>query len=459
MKKYKIGVLAFLVFLFAVSPSCPNLQAYDFEGNEEEWLNRCSMAQSSQAGSQACEAFKKYYAGVEKQLKEQVSSLNKQIDNIGNNIDKLNAALKTQETLISSINKKIEINDANIKKINNEIKVLDKEILKLQKSIDERNQIIKDRMRDDQAYVGTNMSLEILMGAQSLTDMIRKMDGLRRIDEADQKEIEIILKEKEKQDLQKQEQVRLKEEQEKAKEDNIQQKKQAEQVKKQKEELIKKFREQEAILDEKMRSVKVDLSTIQDNMISISSGFHFSGNATLAKPVNGSISAHSFYYPDGSVHLGLDVAVPLLTPIYAPGNGVILYADNPVTTNSGYIGNTTGYPSGTGNSIHMLTQANGITYALSFFHMAQENFAVRAGQTVKKGQLLGLSGNTGNTTGPHCHLEVINLGKMSIAQAVSQFQATADFSWGNGWGSTGLSGICDVKGAPCREHPEKIYGY
>lgn len=59
--------------------------------------------------------------------------------------------------------------------------------------------------------------------------------------------------------------------------------------------------------------------------------------------------------------------------------------------------------------------------------MAQENFAVRAGQSVKKGQLLGLSGNTGNTTGPHCHLEVINLGKMSIAQAVSQFQATADF--------------------------------
>lgn len=459
MRKYKIGALAFFVFLFAVSPSSINLQAYDFEGNEEEWLNRCSMAQSSQAGSQACEAFKKYYAGEEKQLKEQISSLDKQIDNIGNNIDKLKAALKTQETLIASINKKIEINDANIKKIKKEIKALDEKILNLQKSIDERNEIIKNRMRDGQAYIGTNMSLEILMGAQDLTDMIRKIDGLRRIDEADQKEIEIILKEKKKQDLQKQEQVRLQEEQEKAKKDNIQQKKQAEQVKKQKQELIKKFREQEAILDEKMRSVKVDLSTIQDNMISISGGFDFSGNATLAKPVNGSISAHSFYYPDGSVHLGLDVAVPLLTPIYAPGNGIILYANNPVETNSGYIGNTTGYPSGTGNSIHMLTQANGVTYALSFFHMAQENFAVRAGQTVKKGQLLGLSGNTGNTTGPHCHLEVINLGKMSVAQAVSQFQTTADFSWGNGWGNTGLSGICDVKGAPCREHPEKIYGY
>ena len=30
-------------------------------------------------------------------------------------------------------------------------------------------------MKDDQAYIGTNMSLEIVMGAQDLTDMVRKM--------------------------------------------------------------------------------------------------------------------------------------------------------------------------------------------------------------------------------------------------------------------------------------------
>ena len=47
-------------------------------------------------------------------------------------------------------------------------------------------------MKDDQAYIGTNMSLEIVMGAQDLTDMVRKMDGLRRIDEADQKKLKII---------------------------------------------------------------------------------------------------------------------------------------------------------------------------------------------------------------------------------------------------------------------------
>ena len=84
MKKWKLGALMFLVFMFAVSPSASILQAYDFEGNEEEWLNRCSTAQSSQSGAQACEAFKKYYAGQEKELKKEISSLDRQIDKIGN---------------------------------------------------------------------------------------------------------------------------------------------------------------------------------------------------------------------------------------------------------------------------------------------------------------------------------------------------------------------------------------
>ena len=46
-------------------------------------------------------------------------------------------------------------------------------------------------MKDDQAYIGTNMSLEIVMGHKIL-DMVRKMDGLRRIDEADQNKLRLF---------------------------------------------------------------------------------------------------------------------------------------------------------------------------------------------------------------------------------------------------------------------------
>ena len=110
----------------------------------------------------------------------------------------------------------------------------------------------------------------------------------------------------------------------------------------------------------------------------------------LMMPVRGgSVSAGTWYYPGGGVHLGLDMAAPIGTQIVAPADGIILYANNSVATNGGYLGNWSGYPVGGGNSIHMLTQAGGTTYAISFFHMSQEGFAVSAGTQVKNGTAAG----------------------------------------------------------------------
>lgn len=465
MKKLRyIGIVLLLGFYVVVpSESKDAILADTFAGNEEYWLERCSVPQTTTAKAKECASFKEYYSKQGDVLQKEVNLLNKQIAGITSNISELKAAIDKQESLITKLNKKIKMNEASIRTINSEIKSLQIKITKLQTSIDERNAIIIGRMQDEQATTGTNMSLEIVMGSQDLIDMIRKVDGLNRIDAADQQEINIIKEEKSEQDLQKNEKTRLKDDLEKTKKANEDAKKDAETVKKQKQVIIDKFREQEEALNEKMRSVKVNLSSIQNNMInidtSVKGSFDFNVSAKLSKPVSGSISAHSFHYPNGSIHMGLDIAVPLRTPIYAPANGIILYANNPVATNSGYIGNRTGYPAGTGNSIQMLTRVGNTTYALSFFHMAQENFAVRGGQRVNKGQLLGLSGNTGNTTGPHCHLEVFNLGNMSIATAISRFQRSADFAWGNGWYATGLTNICDVRNPICREHPEDVYGY
>jgi len=76
---------------------------------------------------------------------------------------------------------------------------------------------------------------------------------------------------------------------------------------------------------------------------------------------------------------------------------------------------------------------------------------------VTQGQQLGAVGHTGNSTGPHCHVEVFNLGSMSVETAVAQFSYSADFAWGCGWRTESTS--CDAKGAaPCRERPEKFFG-
>lgn len=457
-----ISCMAALLFLM---PSQQNdqLHAADFEGNEETWLNKCSVAQESEAAAQQCAAFKEYYAGLSSSLEGEVASLDKKIASIQSNIEEITSVMKQLESVIDKLDKNIEINKANIRTIEGQISKLNVEIKKKQKDIDQRNKIITDRMLDEQAVTGTNVDVEVIMGSKDLVDMIRKIDGLQRITDSDQTEIKKLQKDKAELDHQKSEKNRLKADVEAKKAENEKNKKETEKVKQQKENLLKQYRKQEAELNEKMRSAQVDMASIQNNIININTSvagkLDFSGNGALMMPVRGgSVSAGTWYYPGGGVHLGLDMAAPIGTQIVAPADGIILYANNPVPSNGGYLGNWSGYPAGGGNSIHMLTQAGGTTYAISFFHMSQNGFAVSAGTQVKKGQLLGLTGNSGNTSGPHCHIEVINLGNMSISSAISQFSSSADFAWGCGWGNGALSRTCGASGTPCREKPENIFG-
>lgn len=466
MKK-KIASIVIVALLTMFFIPYKDLHAEDFAGNEEYWLNRCSVPQETNASAQQCALFKEYYAEKSDQLSNQVGEIDKKIAAISKNVDEISGAVKKIQGIIENLNKNIKINEENIRHIDGQITKLNTEIKQKEEDIKKRNKIITDRMLAEQGTLGTNIDVEIIMGSNDLVDMIRKVDGLQRITDSDQVEIEKIVKDKEKLDLQKSEKSRLKADVEDKKAANEKRKKENEKAEKEKKELLNNYLKQEAELNEKARSVKVDRASIQNNIISINTSvagdLNFNGNGSLRMPVQGGTpSAGVWYYPGGGVHLGLDIAAPIGTRIVAPADGIILYANNPAGTNSGFIGNlygpSAGYPAGGGNTIHMLTQVDGTTYGLSFFHMSQEGFAVSAGQQVKAGQALGLTGNSGNTTGPHCHMEVINLGKMSIANAISTFQSNADFAWGTGWGNDALNYTCDVKGPPCRENPAKVYG-
>ncbi len=114
-------------------------------------------------------------------------------------------------------------------------------------------------------------------------------------------------------------------------------------------------------------------------------------------PVEGKLSSRfglRRYFNDKprAPHAGLDFAVARGTPVKASAAGTVLASDD-------YFFN--------GKTI-FIDHGNGLITL--YCHLDQ--FDVQAGQTVSKGQLIGLSGETGRATGPHLHWSVVLNGVM-----------------------------------------------
>ena len=107
----------------------------------------------------------------------------------------------------------------------------------------------------------------------------------------------------------------------------------------------------------------------------------------LAMPVK---SAFRFTSPFGKrwgrAHEGIDLAGPVGTPIYATGDGVVIFA---------------GWQRGYGNVIKI---KHAIGTETRYGHLSK--IRVKAGQQVSRNSLIGDMGNTGRSTGPHLHYEV-----------------------------------------------------
>ena len=105
----------------------------------------------------------------------------------------------------------------------------------------------------------------------------------------------------------------------------------------------------------------------------------------LVEPVNGTITSR-FGRRSGGTHTGLDIANSTGTPIRAAATGTVVYS---------------GYKGSYGRLI-IIAHTNSIqTY---YAHCSR--LYVSAGQTVNQGEIIAAVGSTGNSTGPHLHLEV-----------------------------------------------------
>ncbi len=92
-------------------------------------------------------------------------------------------------------------------------------------------------------------------------------------------------------------------------------------------------------------------------------------------------------------HRGVDFATPSGNPILATANGVVKSAKND------------------GNYGLRIILQHGEEFSTAYAHLSK--LSVKKGETVTKGQEIGLSGNTGLSTAPHLHYEVLKNGKVT----------------------------------------------
>ena len=145
-------------------------------------------------------------------------------------------------------------------------------------------------------------------------------------------------------------------------------------------------------VDNLTRKVKLELasySNIYNKVIKESDRLQ---SIPSIRPVNGGYINSGFGYRNDPFtskprfHYGQDITVSSGTNVYAPADGVVKYASR---------------QGGFGKVIKL---DHGYGYRTIFAHLSK--FYVKWGQKVKRGDLIGKSGNTGRSAGPHLHYEV-----------------------------------------------------
>jgi murein DD-endopeptidase MepM/ murein hydrolase activator NlpD len=116
------------------------------------------------------------------------------------------------------------------------------------------------------------------------------------------------------------------------------------------------------------------------------------GNKDLTRLASGFGYRIHPVYKSMKFHAGIDFTAPQGTEVYATGDGVVTHAD---AKQRDY-----------GNMVEI---DHGFGYQTRYAHLAK--ISVKAGQHVKRGELIGLVGNTGLSTAPHLHYEVIKDGR------------------------------------------------
>ena len=366
--------------------------------------------------------------GKKEKQKEYLETLEKQLDTVEEKATSLQVQVNTLDKSISKLDKQIDSLTKDIKKTKKQIKKAEDDIVTMEETIENTSDRMAEKLRA--SYMkGSESTLQILMGADSLASFMTRLEMMKRTSEKDKKDIEdfrdtvVSLKDTRKQLISDKKALDEKREERKESKEKLVTERSA-LKKKQKEynstvsqlenqydeveDYVKELDKSSAAyesyikkLEQEKKAADAEIDRIlkeyyQNQPTGGNANGSYDTSSSWAWPLGSAscyISSH-YGYRNPSIsgwgfHGGTDIAGGGIhgKPVYATKAGKVITA---VTSNTGY-------------GIYVLID-HGNGYSSLYAHMSARY--VNTGDTVKKGQMIGRVGSTGNSTGPHLHFEI-----------------------------------------------------
>lgn len=326
------------------------------------------------------------------QATKQQNAIKAEKETILNEIADLDDKISEYESELEELNTKI-------KKLEGQIATKGKEIEKLKEEFEEMQQLLTDRLVAIYEEGQVNF-LDVLLSAESIWDYISMPTRIQELTEADNNQMEKVEKQRievEKAQKQLEEQnVELKD----AKKTAEMKQKQLVIVKADKQNKAANLTTEQKKLQSQIKKYNDEIKKMEEEIARAaqnSGGYVGNFNGTLSWPISSTSRNYNYitsYFGNRDVpvagatanHGAIDIGVYSGTPIYACGDGYVMV--------SSYNG---------ARGVYVMIKHADNLYTL-YQHL--NSSSVKVGQTVKRGQPIAYSGNTGISSGPHLHLEV-----------------------------------------------------
>jgi murein DD-endopeptidase MepM/ murein hydrolase activator NlpD len=336
--------------------------------------------------------------GQLKEIEGQIKQQQKLLDQTKKQERNLLSELKKLEDSIDKLENDLNGLDKKLKETENLVVQTEEEIIISQKELEEKIVVLNQRLVD--IYEDGSVSyLEVILGAESFTDFINRIEFLERIVKHDVTLFEEVKAEKEALEIKKEQLEAKKKEIVSMKIEATNKKSEREVQLASRGKIWSEIRDdrvtQERMLDELEQTSRELESTIRQLQGgTVNTPTQVSGK--MAWPASGRISSpfgmrvHPIFKTK-RMHTGIDIAAGSGQPIVAAEAGKVIYSS--ATTGS--------WMGGYGNTV-IIDHGGGI----STLYAHASKVLVKQGQTVTKGQNIARIGSTGNSTGPHLHFEV-----------------------------------------------------